>query len=229
MIRDLKLAVRIARREMRGGLRGFRIFLACLTLGVAAIAAVGSVRESLQEGLATQGAVLLGGDATVSFTYRFADEAEAALLAKEAETLSIAADFRSMAVVGEDRGLTQVKAVDGHYPLYGTVTLDPPIALSQAFAGKEGLPGAVMDDLLMDRLGLAAGDEFALGGTPFVLMAELVNEPDNATGGFGLGPRTLVARENLEKVGMLSRGTLFDSEYRMRFRRVRILLQPRNG
>lgn len=216
MIRDLKQAARIARREMRGGLRGFRIFLACLTLGVAAIAAVGSVRESLQEGLATQGAVLLGGDASVSFTYRFADEAEAALLTQEAEALSIVADFRSMAVVGEDRGLTQVKAVDAQYPLYGAVTLDPPMPLSQAFAGMNGLPGAVMDDLLMDRLGLSAGDQFALGGTPFVLMAELVNEPDNATGGFGLGPRTLVDRQALEQAGMLSRGTLFDSEYRMR-------------
>jgi putative ABC transport system permease protein len=37
----LPLAVRLMRRELRGGLRGFRIFLACLALGVAVIAGVG--------------------------------------------------------------------------------------------------------------------------------------------------------------------------------------------
>ena len=30
------IAWRIARRELRGGIRGFRVFLACLALGVAA-------------------------------------------------------------------------------------------------------------------------------------------------------------------------------------------------
>ena len=31
-----RLAARLARRELRGGIHGFRIFLACLALGVAA-------------------------------------------------------------------------------------------------------------------------------------------------------------------------------------------------
>lgn len=59
----MRMAWRIARRELRGGIRGFRIFLACLALGVAAIAAVGTVRQSIEEGLAREGAVILGGDA----------------------------------------------------------------------------------------------------------------------------------------------------------------------
>ncbi|UWQ06413.1 ABC transporter permease [Aliiroseovarius crassostreae] len=225
----MRQAARIARRDMRGGLRGFRIFLACLILGVAAIAAIGSVRESLQQGLADQGAVLLGGDASVSFTYRFADEAEQAVLMQSAGAVSVIADFRSMAVVEEDRGLTQVKAVDENYPLYGQVILDPPIPLAQAFSGKDNLPGAVMDDLLMDRLGLVVGQEFALGGNRFVLMAELVSEPDNATGGFGLGPRTLVAREDLTRLGMLAQGTLFDSEYRLRLDEGRDLTEVKSS
>ena len=71
------MAWRIARRELRGGLSGFYVFLACLALGVAAIAAVGSVRVSIQQGLEREGATILGGDAEMSFTYRFADETEA--------------------------------------------------------------------------------------------------------------------------------------------------------
>ena len=74
----LPVAARLALRELRGGLAGFRVFLACLALGVAAIAAVGSVRAAIERGLAREAAALLGGDAEVEFTYRFADPAERA-------------------------------------------------------------------------------------------------------------------------------------------------------
>ena len=115
------LAARIARRELRGGLAGFRVFLACLALGVAAIAAVGMVRAAIEAGLADQGAVLLGGDAQMEFTYRFASEAERAFMVDHARKVSEVVDFRSMAVVGAgpqaQRALTQVKGVDGAYPL----------------------------------------------------------------------------------------------------------------
>ncbi|WP_289040569.1 FtsX-like permease family protein [uncultured Aliiroseovarius sp.] len=216
MMQSLAMAVRLARREMRGGVRGFRILLACLVLGVAAIAAVGSVREGLRTGLATQGAVLLGGDASVSFTYRFAGEEEAAILAANSDAMTVTADFRSMAVVGDDRGLTQVKAVDDAYPLVGEVELAPPMSLRAALNGQGGLPGAVMDDLLMTRLGLHKGDRFQLGGAEFVLMAELVKEPDNASAGFSLGPRTIVRRTALDGSGLLTEGTLFTSHYKLR-------------
>ena len=116
-----RLAWSIARRELRGGLRGFWVFLACLSLGVAAIAAVGTVRAAIQAGLTEQGAVLLGGDAQVEFTYRFASPEERAYLDSIATAVSEVVDFRSMAVAGEARVLTQVKAVDGAYPLIGAV------------------------------------------------------------------------------------------------------------
>ena len=68
------VALRLARRELRSGTRGFRVFLLCLILGVAAIATVGSVRDAVQGAVADQGAVLLGGDAQMEFTYRYATE-----------------------------------------------------------------------------------------------------------------------------------------------------------
>ena len=95
------LAWRIARRELRGGFRGFRVFLLCLALGVAAIAAVGTVRASISQGLSDQGAVLLGGDAQLEFTYRFATDDERAWMEARAARLSEIVDFRSMAVAGE--------------------------------------------------------------------------------------------------------------------------------
>ncbi|MEM8958496.1 MAG: FtsX-like permease family protein [Pseudomonadota bacterium] len=213
------VAWRIARRELRGGLRGFRIFLLCLALGVTAIAAVGTVRAAIEQGLRDEGAFILGGDAEMEFTYRYASEAERAWMDAQAEGVSEVVDFRSMAVVGRgeetERGLTQVKAVDGLYPLLGAVELDPPMPLDTALAGEGGLPGAVMQRVLIDRLGLAPGDTFRLGLTEFRLMAALSYEPDASSAGFGLGPRTIVLGEDLAEAGLLQPGTLFETKYRL--------------
>ncbi len=216
---SLRTAARFARRELRGGIRGFRIFLACLALGVAAIAGVGSVRSAIQAGLAEQGAVLLGGDAQAEFTYRFATEEERGWLEGVSTDLSEVTDFRSMAVVVRDgqteRGLTQVKSVDDAYPLLGQIVLDPQLPLAEALAGDGDRPGAVMAPLLADRLGLKAGDGFRLGSQEFVLTARIETEPDDAGDGFGLGPRTIVRTQALEGSGLLEPGSLYETQYRM--------------
>ena len=211
---SLRVAAKIARRELRGGLNGFRIFLICLILGVAAIAALGTVRASISAGLSDQGAALLGGDAEVEFTYRFAREDERQWLGDIANDVSETVDFRSMVVVERattERGLTQIRAVDDLYPLIGSVELDPQIPLPQALARN----GAVMERVLADRLALTVGDTFKLGRTAFTLRAILARYPDNASAGFGLGPRTIVKTADLKESGLLAEGTLFSTQYRM--------------
>lgn len=209
------LAFRIARRELRGGIAGFRVFLACLALGVAAIAGVGTLRAGIQSGLADQGAVLLGGDAEMRFTYRAADPEERAFIGTIAAASSEVYDFRSMAVIEGDEALTQVKGVDGAWPLTGKAVLDPAIPVAQALAETGGLPGAIMDPVLVERLGLAIGDSFRLGTQDFRLTAALMREPDSASAGFTLGPRTVVRTDALENSGLLIPGSLYETRYRM--------------
>ncbi len=212
----LAQAGRIARRELRGGLGAFRIFLTCLTLGVMAIAAVGTVRLSIEDGLSREGAVILGGDAEMEFTYRFASEDQKAWMRSVSDRMSEIVDFRSMAVnAAGERGLTQVKGVDGLYPLLGNVALVPEMPLAEALAGDGTRPGIVMQKVLIDRLGLVPGDTVRLGAKDFVLMAELAREPDAGTSGFSLGPRSIVATPALDGSGLLSEGSLFDTDYRL--------------
>lgn len=216
---SLSVATRIARRELRGGLKGFRIFLACLLLGVGAIAAVGTVRVSIEQGLQQEGATILGGDAEVSFTHRSAGDEEQVWLAETAQELSEIIDFRSMVVVERgaeiETGLTQIKAVDAAYPLHGAAVLKPDMPLAEALAVRDGAPGAVMQQILIDRLGLKIGDTFQLGEQKFRLSAALIREPDSAGSGFGLGPRTIVATEALQGSGLIQPGSLFEVHYRM--------------
>jgi putative ABC transport system permease protein len=214
-----QVSAAFAQRELRGGVIGFRILLACLTLGVAAIAAVGTIKTAIESGLTDQGAVLLGGQAEVNFTYRFATSDERAWLEKQSQAVSEVTDLRSMAMVqgpdGPEHALTQVKSVDNAYPLTGVVTLSGGLALDRALGDQGGTPGAVMQQVLADRLGLQIGDRFRLGPQDFILTALLENEPDRASDGYGMGPRTLVHTDALKAAGMLSTGTIFSTKYRL--------------
>jgi putative ABC transport system permease protein len=211
----MSLSLTIARRELRGGLRGFRVFLACLALGVAAIAAVGTLRTGIQQGLTDQGAVILGGDAEMRFTYRPADADELAYMDSIATKVSEVYDFRSMVVLDTDQALTQIKGVDAAWPLTGAAVLEPAIPIAEALADQNGQPGAIMDPVLIDRLGLQIGDSFRLGTKSFRLTAALIREPDSASTGFTLGPRTVVRSEDLQGSGLLESGSMYETRYRL--------------
>ena len=113
-------ALRLALREMRGGLRGFYIFLACIALGTAAIAGVNSLSQSISETIASQGQELLAGDIRFELNNRVATADERAFLQGLGE-VSVSAGLRSMARLpdGSNQALVELKAVDGAYPLYG--------------------------------------------------------------------------------------------------------------
>ena len=110
----------------------------------------------------------MGGDAELEFTYRRASQDERQLMDDTATTVSEIYDLRAMIGTGSgdnaQNGLTQLKAVDAAYPLVGEVLLDPAIPLATALGPQNGLPGAVMDAVLIDRMGLRLGDSFRLAG-----------------------------------------------------------------
>ncbi|HEX5508531.1 MAG TPA: ABC transporter permease, partial [Pseudolabrys sp.] len=143
------LALRFAMRELRGGLRGFYVFIACIALGVMAIAGIGSVAGSLAEGLARQGQVILGGDLSFTLVQREAAAQETTFLKSRGE-VSAAATMRAMARTADDRTtLVELKAVDSNYPLFGKVALTPSSPLPDALAMRDGVYGAVADPTLM--------------------------------------------------------------------------------
>src|SRR6478672_3084188 len=132
--RAASLALRYALRELRGGLRGFYVFIACIALGVMAIAGVGSVSASLSDGLAREGRTLLGGDVSFVLFQREAKPEEIAFL-RSRGTVSIAATLRGMARSVEGKlALVEMKAVDDSYPMLGQLTLTPAMPLPDLLA-----------------------------------------------------------------------------------------------
>ena len=217
------IAIKIASRELVAALKdrllGFRVFILCLTLGVMGIAAIGSLRGMVEEGLERNGQLFLGGDAEIELTYRTMTDTEKEWLVANSFAHSEVIDFRSMAVATTTlkRVLTQVKAVDGFYPLVGSVALSGGLSLEQALAGKNDIPGVVVAPALLRRLQLTLGQKIQMGMQEFVVTATLLNEPDSF-GNFALGPRSIVLEKDMQKSGLLASGTLFSSKYRLLLR-----------
>jgi putative ABC transport system permease protein len=209
------LALRFARRELRGGIRGFRLFLLCLALGVAIIAAVGSVTATAIAGLERDAKALLGGDLEFRQLYQPIDPAQRAFLAENG-IVSETRDMRAMARASDgNRTLTELKAVDTIYPLYGTAELDPPLELQDALGQRNGRWGAVAERALADRLGLAIGDAVSVGEVEYELRAIVEREPDRGASVFILGPRLMIADASLDATGLVQEGSLIQHHYRL--------------
>jgi putative ABC transport system permease protein len=203
------LPLRLAWRGLRGGRAGWFTIVACLMLGVGAIAASLSLDYSLRRALSDDSRALLGGDAELRLTYREPSEPEVSYL-RDFGDLSQSAEMRVMARTVKDgrQTLAELKTIDEAYPLFGKVDLAPAQPLAQAVAQGDDAWGAAAEQDLLDRLGLAIGDRFTIGEATFILRAVIQREPDRAGANFSLGPRLLVASGALPATGLIQPGSL---------------------
>jgi putative ABC transport system permease protein len=210
----LPLAVRLALREQRNGLRGFYVFIACVALGVAAITGVGALADALRASFERQGEALLGGDVTLARPHRAAEAAERAWLLQHGR-VSETATLRAMArrPDGTEQALVDLKGVDAAYPLAGAVRLSEGMSLDDALRG-EG--GAAVDPILLERLSLRIGDRLSIGGIQVPIRATIAHEPDKITERFTAGPRVLVSLETLRRSGLAEPGSLVSWRYALK-------------
>ncbi len=205
---SMTLALRLAFREMRGGLRGFGIFIGCIALGVAAIVGVASVARGLTDGLAREGRTILGGDISVQTVQRELTPDERGWLSARG-ALTTAGMMRAMGrTEAGETALVEIKAVDGIYPMQSQLLTRPAGTPSELLGNADGGYGAVAEPALFARLNLKVGDRLIVGDATLTLRAEIVTEPDKLAGGVGFGPRLLISQDALRATGLLQPGTL---------------------
>jgi putative ABC transport system permease protein len=215
----MNLALKLARREMRSGLGGFRLFIACLALGVGAIAAILSFSRAIEEGLRADAREILGGDVAVSVLYHEPPPEQVAYLRQQGE-LTQWIDSRVMAHPVKSGGtatLVQLKAVEATYPLYGKVELQGGGALQDALARRDGVWGAVVEEAALARMHATLGDTVKVGDAVVQLRGIIAREPDRGVNAFAsLGPRLLMPFAALADSGLLQAGSLLSWQYRLR-------------
>ncbi len=216
------LAFTIARRELRGAILQFRVFLIALTLGVAAIGAVGSIADAMREGISVNSRQMFGGDLDASATHKPVPAPILAEMRRHGQTSSIIqmramlAGQKNAADGPEDiRRLVALKVVDDAWPLIGTPTLEPAMPLDQALRMVDGMPGIIANPGVLRVLGAEVGDTVRLGDADVYVSALLVREPDRGIGFAQFAPSVVIADDHLEMTGLNVPGALMTYRERL--------------
>jgi putative ABC transport system permease protein len=192
--------IRVAIVDLRGDLRRFGILLACLALGVGTIAGVSSVGAALQDAILRNANTLMGGDLQVVRADRRAEAAELAYL-NSLGTVSETISSNARADAVDDSGNTvflDIYAVDDEYPLYGNV-ISPQLELgtkpAELLKQVDGVYGAIVDPVILDRLAIDVGGRFRVNQTEFEVRGLLQSLPNGALRGFHLGLTAVMSIE----------------------------------
>ena len=213
----LPLSFRLALRELRGGLSGFYIFVACIALGVAAIAGINSVSRALTEGISREGRVILGGDLAFILANHQASPEEIDYLQAKGRLGRVATMRAMVRRAGEDgQALVELKAVDAAYPHGGKLEIEGGADGQKLMAAENGVFGALAAPELVDRLGISPGDRIRLGGAELEFRGLIASEPDKLAGGMAFGPRLMISLDALAETGLVRPGSLITWTYRLR-------------
>ncbi len=212
----MRLAFTLARRELRGGVRGLWIVLLCLALGVGVIAAVGTLRAAVDAGLSADGRALLGGDLEIDGGSQALPDGLIDWLHARGATTSRAVQMRSMLVAHSgERQLVELKGVDTQWPLIGEAAAIPAQPIADALGLRDGHFGVLAEQLVLDRLMLHTGDLVRLGTATFRVSGALTKEPDRVGTAAILGPRVLVSIDALPSTGLISPGAMVRYQVRL--------------
>ena len=225
-MRLLLLSLVFAKRELRSGMRGFYIFVACLILGVAMMTAVNSLSRGLSDSLRHDGRQILGGDLSIRTAHTPpATRVQDFLRNKMDARLSITTETRAMARSDKTNKATivEIKAVDNAWPLYGVARFSdgtqamPDATVASVLADNStGTSGAAVEKEVLTRLGLKVGDTVYIGTTGFQIRAVITQEPDRiASTSFFLSPRLLVSTDAFLKTGIVGSEGLLEFNTRI--------------
>jgi putative ABC transport system permease protein len=201
-MRAIWATIRVGLLDLRGDIRRFVLLVVCLAVGTALIAGVNSVGTSVAAAVDSSAAELMGGDLELSRADRPATDEELQGMARFG-TVAGVVDTNVRAQSDSGDAFVDLAVVSQTYPMLGAVRsaeLPTGTSVSALLAPRDGVPGALVDPLMLDQLGIAVGDSFQLGGTLFEARGTLTSLPDSPVRGFRLGLTTLITDEGFAAV-----------------------------
>jgi putative ABC transport system permease protein len=185
----------------------------CLFLGVATLAAIGSLTAGIADELSRRGQTILGGDVEIGIAQRAATQAEMAAMRK-AGIVSETIRLRAMAIgaqIGSDSLLAELKAVDSIYPHYGALTLRDGGNVKAPAEGE-----IYIGQTLSERLDIQTGGTVRFGEARFKVAGVIAEEPDRLGEGFTLGPVAIINMKSLPDTGLIQPGSMYEAKYRIK-------------
>jgi putative ABC transport system permease protein len=202
----------MAVRETRASWRRLLFFFICIAVGVAAIVALRSVIQSVRTVFGTEARSLIAADVLISTNRDWTPEARATIdrrlaefgVVQKTETVETPTMVRPADEGRPVARMSELRAVEGAFPLYGTLTLQSGQPYSHALL--EGR-GVLVRPELLTALAVQVGDHITIGQVPFTIRGVITDEPGRRVGDFSLGPRVLIDLADLPATGLLSFGS----------------------
>ena len=207
--------LKLAWQDLRGSGQSLWVLCACLVLGVTLVAATGGLYQQVWQGLQADSRQIAGGDLQVESRSRLPTDAVDWMAARGDVSLLIELDTMIGTADG-DFQLVEVQSVDDRYPLYGALTLDPPLPLTEVTRKEDGRYGLAMDPVLADRLDIAMGDVVEIGMLELEVRALIAEQPDRSLTASWRGSPVMISEAAFVETGLLRPGSLVEFEYRVR-------------
>ena len=202
--------------EFRGAWKRFIFFIICIAIGVGAVMTIKSLANILSNAVNKESKSLLAADISIQGSWEQTEkdrEYQKQALPPDTEFLFIK-ELHGMARYGQDKKpggkpgsliveLKSIPLVKPHYPFYGELKLDPPLALTDSLADH----GAIVEPSFLIRTHLKVGDTFNLGKTKVRIMATVLAEPDRISRAFSIGPRVFVSKATLDEAQLIQPGS----------------------
>jgi putative ABC transport system permease protein len=212
----------MAWRETRGGWRHFVYFFVCIAVGVSALVGVSLFAAHVEHAVSRQAKGLLGGDLEIRSSHPLSAESRTVLEALDergihrthvSELVAMAARTTPGGAFIQATQIVELKAVESTYPLYGTVKVEPSASLQSLLSLEPSrcatapCHGAVVQEALLLRMGLAIGDRINIGSAEFRITGLVRTEPDRMANAFSLGPRVIISAAALKASALVQPGS----------------------
>ena len=211
----MRFLLKLAWQDLRGSGQSLWVLCACLVLGVTLVAATGGLYQQVWQGLQADSRQISGGDLQVESRARLPAAAISWMQARGQVSLLIELDTM-MGTAAGDFQLVEVQSVDQHYPLYGALTLDPPVPLTDVTRMQGSRFGLAMDPVLADRLNISIGEVVEIGALELEVRALITEQPDRSLTASWRGSPVMISEEALLDTGLLRPGSRVEYEYRVR-------------
>jgi putative ABC transport system permease protein len=206
LIRELlnPFSWKLAWRDARPQWKSLFLYTSAVIAGVAALVAILSFRNDVLLTVDDQSRELLGADLEVRMNQPYPDVIQS-YIDSIGGSRANAIEFNSM-VIYSDEGqnrLSQIRAIDGPYPIYGEIETVPADAADRY--KQEG--GALVEQSAMQQFNLQPGDTIQVGNFKVPILGELISVPGEAAAFSLIGPRVYLSRDLLEGSSLLDRGS----------------------
>tara|TARA_R110002124_G_scaffold183048_1_gene350428 strand:- start:1664 stop:4195 length:2532 start_codon:yes stop_codon:yes gene_type:complete len=206
---NFKWLLKMAWRDGKASLTRLMLFMASIILGIAAVVSIQLFSDNLKDNIKKQSKSLMGADFIIDSKQKPSEKVQKIIDSLGANAFEV--NFVSMAAFPKNEGtkLVKVRALEGAFPFYGSLTTVP----ENAGKNYQELGGALVDATLLLQYDLNPGDSIKLGNVTFPIIGALKSIPGSTAISSSVAPQVLIPFRFLEQTNLLQLGSRKEYQY----------------